>query len=320
MSFLPVSLATLEVQLPTGPGWIYEAKLDGYRIEAVVNHRAKAPVTLYSRNANDWTARFPLVAEALADLPVERATFDGEIVVPVARGQSAFQALQRSLEAGVIQNVHYVLFDLLALDDVDLRAAPLRDRQSLLRALLQHRAARSPLRAVKRYSPRGGAVLARACADGLEGLVCKQLDGSYQSGRHRGWIKVKCIRRQEFVVVGYTEPRGSRTGFGALLLAVYDANGRLHFAGKVGSGFDTVGLATLYDRLLAIEQPAPTLARATGVPAREVHWVQPLLVAEVAFTEWTDDGRLRHPVFQGLREDKAATDVVREDDRVPTHS
>jgi bifunctional non-homologous end joining protein LigD len=316
VTFLPVSLATLERDVPTGAGWIHEAKLDGYRIEAVVDHRAKSPVTLYSRNAHDWTARFPAVVDALARLPVEQATLDGEIVVPVALGQSAFQALQRSLEAGALRNVHYVLFDLLLLDDADLRRVSLRDRLSLLRALLQHREPRSPLRPVRRYSPRGGDLLARACADGLEGLVCKKLDGRYESGRHRGWVKVKCIRRQEFVVVGYTEPRGSRTGFGALLLAVHDATGALHFAGKVGTGFDTRGLAALYARLRAIERPAPTLARSTGIPAREVHWVEPSLVAEVAFTEWTDDGRLRHPVFQGLREDKLARDVVREHDSV----
>ncbi len=312
MTFLPVSLAPLDETVPTGSGWTVVAKLDGYRLEAVVDHAAARPVTLYSRNANDWTARFPAVSDALAGLPIGQATFDGEIIAPTAKGQSSFHALQRALEAGTLRHVHYVIFDLLTLDGNDLRVLPLRERQTLLRAVLAHRPRLSPLRPVRRFGVRGGDVLQRACTAGLEGVVCKRLDARYVAGRHRGWIKVKCLQRQEFVIIGFTEPRGSRTGFGALLLGVYDADGQVRFAGKVGTGFDTAGLAMLHTRLRALERPEATIPRTTGLTTRDVHWVRPTLIAEVAFTEWTDDGRLRHPVFHGLREDKDARTVVRE--------
>lgn len=313
MTFIPVALATLDTTLPSGRGWSYEAKLDGYRIEAIVKTRPRTSVTLYSRNAHDWTSRFPAIADALATLPLTQAVFDGEVVVPVPAGQSAFQALQRALEAHAPARVQYVIFDLLAMDGADLRGYALRERQSLLRTLLQHRAAASPLRVVRRFSPRTGDPLRRACRAGLEGLVCKRLDARYVSGRSRSWIKVKCSRRQEFVVVGFTEPRGSRTGFGALLLAVYDANDRLRFAGKVGTGFDTAGITALHTKLRTLATPQYPLPEFPGRTVGAVHWVRPELVAEVAFTEWTEDGRLRHPVFQGLREDKSPHSVVRED-------
>lgn len=314
-TFLPVALATLDTVLPQGAEWTHEVKLDGYRIEAVIEHKADPSVSLYSRSHNDWTTRFPAVVDALTHLPVENAVLDGEIIVPAIAGRSAFQSLQRALEASELHHVHYVLFDLLWLDGVDVRLAPLRERQSLLRAVLRHRTGGSPLRPVRRLSARTGDPLVRACAEGLEGLVSKRLDGRYIGGRHRGWIKVKCTRRQEFVIVGFTEPQGSRSGFGALLLAVYNAEGQLTFVGKVGTGFDADSLTLLHRRLRAIESSTATVPHPSGISRQDVHWVTPTLVAEVAFTEWTDDGRLRHPVFHGVREDKRARDVRREERR-----
>jgi bifunctional non-homologous end joining protein LigD len=316
--FVPVALATLDTKVPLGTAWIHEAKLDGYRIEAI-RHAARqiqagqAPVTLWSRNARDWSARFPDVVQAITALPVMSAVLDGEIILPVRQGASAFQALQRSLDQPEVRGVHYVVFDLLHLDGVDLRREPLRTRQELLRALLRHRGARSPLRPVRRFGTRSGNPLAAACALGLEGIVSKERDGRYVSGRHRGWVKVKCTRRQEFVVAGYTEPRGSRTGFGALLLGVHDETGTLIYAGKVGTGFDSRTLNALHERLRTRRVRAAPVAPSPLLPRRDVHWVEPELVAEVAFTEWTADGQLRHPVFHGLREDKRARDVVREE-------
>jgi bifunctional non-homologous end joining protein LigD len=312
--FIPVALATLDTQVPSGDAWVHEEKLDGYRIEAVVVNSGRTPsVRLFSRNAKDWTHRFPDIARALAALPVASAVFDGEVVAAGAAGASAFQALQRSLEEGTAQRLRYHVFDLLQVDGTDLRREPLAERQALLREILRYRAPRAPVRLVRRLSPRRGDPIALACAAGLEGVVSKRLDAPYLSGRHRHWLKIKCARRQEFVIVGFTEPRGTRRGFGALLLGVYDRAGALHFSGKVGTGFDTVGLVALHKQLVALETSRPAVQSAATLPRGDVHWVRPELVAEVSFTEWTADGVLRHPVFRGLRADKPAREVRREE-------
>lgn len=310
--FLPLSLATLETRIPTGRDWVHEPKLDGYRMEAVLRPANTPPrVTLYSRNAKDWTARFPEVVAALAALPVAGAVLDGEIVARTRRGESAFQTLQRSLENGRTSRVQYHLFDVLTIDDVDLRPHPLQDRIHALRLLLQPRLPHSPLHMVQRLAPRSGDVLAAACHRGLEGVVSKRVDAAYASGRHRNWVKVKCIREQEFVVVGFTAPRGSRVALGALVLGYYDG-ARLQFAGKVGTGFDDATLQRLIAQLTPLAQSTAPSAPHPLLPTRDVVWVRPRLVAQVAFTEWTADGVLRHPVFRGLREDKPARDVRRE--------
>lgn len=315
--FLSLSLATLDEQIPMGSEWICEAKLDGYRIEAV--RSAAGRVSLFTRNAHDWTERFPVIADAIAEWPVPAMTLDGEVIARVPRGVSAFQALQDAIgprskkpkATSTILPLRFVVFDLLTLDGRDLRRLPLRDRQTLLREVLKQRPARGPIMPVRRFASRTD-VLEAACAAGLEGVVCKRLDAPYVAGRHRQWIKVKCGNRQEFVVVGFTEPRGSRTALGALLLGVYDTRGALHFAGKVGSGFDTLELASLKRTLSALELRTPSLTDTSLAPRGAVHWVKPQLVAEVSFTEWTREGLLRHPVYHGLREDKAARDVRRE--------
>lgn len=315
--FLSLSLATLDEKIPEGSAWTCEAKLDGYRIEAV--RTASGKVTLYTRNAHDWTARFPTIAEALAAWSMPAMTLDGEVIARVPSGVSAFQALQEAIgprskspraQPSTLP-LRFVVFDLLTLDGQDVRGLALRDRQTLLREVLKQRPARSPIMPVRRFASRRTALEA-ACDAGLEGVVCKRLDAPYVAGRHRQWIKVKCGNRQEFVVVGFTEPRGARTALGALLLGVYDARGSLHFAGKVGSGFNRLELASLKKQLSALEQRSTALTDTTLAPRGDVHWVKPQLVAEISFTEWTREGLLRHPVYHGLRADKVARAVRRE--------
>lgn len=315
--FLSLSLATLDTRVPDGSDWTCEAKLDGYRIEAI--RSATGKVTLFTRNAHDWTERFPVIAAAIAAWPMPAMTLDGEVIARVPAGVSAFQALQEAIgPRGKTPHaqpstlpLRFVVFDLLALDGRDTRDLPLRDRQTLLRELLKQRPARSPIMPVRRFASRTNPLDA-ACAAGLEGVVCKRLDAPYVAGRHRQWIKVKCGNRQEFVVIGFTEPRGSRTALGALLLGVYDARGALHFAGKVGSGFTTLELASLKKALSPLEVRTAPLSDTALAPRGDVHWVKPVLVAEISFTEWTREGLLRHPVYHGLREDKPARAVRRE--------
>ncbi len=311
--FLPVALATLDVRAPSGPEWIHEEKLDGYRIEAVVRDGG---VRLYSRNQKDWTVRFPGVADALRDLPVQSAVIDGEIVAVNTHGATSFQQLQQSMEHHEIRGVRYHVFDILSLNGTDLRTLPLLFRRDFLRELLRElppaARGRAVVRPTRQFFSRSGDPLAQACALGIEGVVSKRDDSTYPVGRSPLWIKSKCARRQEFVIVGFTDPQGSRDHFGALLLGVYDGTA-LHYAGKVGTGFDVEALGDIRARLRALEIPAHGMVNRTGLPRTGVHWVKPQLVAEIVYTEWTSDGMLRHPVFKGLRADKPARDVRRED-------
>ena len=311
--FLPVALATLELRAPSGAEWIHEEKLDGYRIEAVVSDTG---VRLYSRNEKDWTPRFPGVVDALRDLPVQSVVIDGEIVAVDRHGATSFQQLQQSMEHHEIRNVRYHVFDLLQLNGTDLRELPLRFRRDFLRELLRELPnvgrGRAVVRPTRQFFERSGDPLQQACTLGIEGVVSKRDDTTYPVGRSRSWIKSKCARRQEFVVVGFTDPQGSRDHFGALLLAVYDG-AALHYAGKVGTGFDVETLNNVRAQLRALEIQAHVMVNRTGLPRTGVHWVKPKLVAEIVFTEWTADGLLRHPVFKGLRADKPARQVRRED-------
>ena len=308
---VPLSLATLVPEPPDGDAWLHEVKYDGYRIAARVAGR---DVRLLSRNGKDWTERFAAVAGTLAGLGLKGTWLDGEMVVFDRRGVSDFHALQASLKAGRADAVTYVVFDLLFDDGSDLRELPLRERKARLERLLAGHAGASGGRV--RYSDHiegsGAEVLAAACRNGLEGVVSKRAGDAYAGLRTRSWLKAKCARRQEFVIGGYTEPAGARIGLGALLLGTYE-DGALRFAGRVGTGFDEAALRHLAARLAKLEQARPPFADTPrGAAAREVHWVAPELVAKVSFSEWTADGRLRQPVFRGLREDKAADDVVRE--------
>jgi len=300
---LDAELATLVDAAPEGDEWVHELKLDGYRL---LCRRDGKTVRLFTRNGNDWTDRFPTLAEALRALPVKSVVLDGEAVVLDAEGRSSFQALQRAFGERA-PALHLFVFDLLFLDGYDVRAAPLLERKALLRRLLAAVPDDAALRLSDHVVGQGPAVLAEACKRGAEGIVSKRADAPYRAGRTRDWLKVKCARRQEFVIAGFTDPSGSRRGFGALVLAARDAGGTLRHVGKVGTGFDSATLVGLRKRLEKLERPKPAI---TGAPrGRGLHWVEPRLVAEVSFTEWTGDGRIRHPAFVALREDKAADEV-----------
>jgi len=307
--FIPFSLARSVEVAPQEREWLHEHKLDGYRIEAVLRDGA---VQLFTRNAHDWSAKFSRVASELATLPVTSATLDGEIVAVDSRGTASFQRLQQRIDAGSTVGVRYHVFDLLAVDGMDLRRQPLRVRRQALRALLRYKPRASVIRATPTFALTGGDPLQQARARGLEGVICKRLDAPYVSGRNGGWLKVKAGRRQEMVVIGFTDPDGTREGFGALLLGVYDSAGVLHYSGKVGTGFDRSTLHDLRRRLDALQTRTRPIAPRNGIPASSTHWVKPVLVVEVAFAEWTDDQLLRQPVFKGVREDKDATQIRRE--------
>jgi bifunctional non-homologous end joining protein LigD len=309
--FIPPELATLVADPPSGEGWLHETKYDGYRIEALLD---RGKVRCLTRAGLDWTGRFPAIARAVAGIPARNCTLDGEVVALLPDGRSSFQALQERLHADPPGDLVYYVFDLLRLDGVDLREKPLDERKELLRKLLRRvgRGARRAVRFSDHVAGRARAVLARACRLGLEGVISKRRDAPYRSGRNRHWLKIKCVNRQELIIVGFTEPRGRRTGVGALLLGVFDRRGKLQYAGKVGTGMGETLLGSLRAELDAIERKQPTVDAGAEGRRAGVHWVEPRLVAEVAFTEWTRDGRLRHPAFVALREDKSPREVRRE--------
>jgi bifunctional non-homologous end joining protein LigD len=293
-------------------------------------------VRLLTRSGKDWTHRFAGIARAVAALPVKQAYFDGEAVVLDESGISRFQLLQNALDSDGFSALSgsasaagsgapgYVVFDLLHLDGRDLRALPLVERKEALGAALWGRGRRrADARSVVRLSAHvvggGAAFHAAACGKGLEGIVSKRAASRYVSARTRDWLKVKCGKSQEFAIVGWTDPQGARTGFGALLLGIRDerpeaaGDGRLRFAGRVGTGFTDATLRDLRARMRGIERSdAPVFDPPRGADARGVHWLEPRLVGQVRFAEWTQDGLLRHPSFEGLREDKPVKDVVRE--------
>ncbi len=300
-------LATLVTEAPDGPDWLHEVKLDGYRLLARVD---RGGVTLHTRNGNDWTDRFPALAKALAGLPCRAALLDGEAVVLDAEGRSSFQALQAAI-GDARGDIRYFVFDLLHLDGYDLTPSPLVARKAALAPLV---AGAGPVRYSEHVDGGGKRFFDKACRSRLEGIVSKRRDSPYVAGRSKAWLKVKCGQRQEMVVVGFTRPRGTRQGLGALVVGVYGDDGRLAYAGKVGTGFTAAVLAELRARLdgLATGGKPPAVDGVPPAVARETRWVRPELVAEVAFTEWTRDGHVRHPVFLGLRADKPATSVIRE--------
>lgn len=307
---LPLSLApqlaTLVDAVPTGEGWLWELKFDGYRLLARVDG---ADVRLFTRNGHDWTSKLKGLAKAIAQLKPGSAWLDGEIVVPDKQGAPDFQALQNAFESARTDDIVFYLFDLPFHAGRDLRAAPLRERREQLRALLE--AAPHPrLRFSEDFSVAPAHLLHTACQLRMEGLIGKRADTPYQSRRSPDWIKLKCTQRQEFVIAGYTDPKGIRVGLGALLLAVHDDQGRLRYAGSVGSGFSGSALRRLIEQLPALAASEPPFdALPRGVHG---HWVKPKLVAEISFAEWTKEGRVRHAVFHGLRSDKPASAITRE--------
>ncbi|HVG10502.1 MAG TPA: DNA ligase D [Thermoanaerobaculia bacterium] len=301
-------LATLVTDPPRGEEWIHELKFDGYRVLCELKD---GNVRMVTRSGKDWTDRFGPIVEAITALPATEALLDGEAAVLLPNGTTSFQALQNALGEGG-ENLVYFAFDLLHLDGYDLRPVPLLQRKEALTALLASQPKEGTIRLSDHVQGTGEEFYRHACDYALEGIISKRADQPYQSGRSKDWLKVKCLKRQEMVIVGFTDPEGSRSGFGALLLAVNEGKD-LVYAGKVGTGFNTKTLNDLRKKLDKLEIKTPAFKKAPrGAEARRSHWVEPKLVGEVAFTEWTEDGILRHPTFQGLREDKSASEVVRE--------
>ena len=304
--------ALLVAEPPKGDRWVHEIKLDGFRMGVLVAGRARTrSVRIISRNGTDYTLRFPEIVEAAMELPAHAATLDGEVVVLDERGRSSFQLLQQLGTSR--RGLAYFAFDLLALDGEDLKPLPLEERKRRLEELIGRRAG------IIRYTPHvdadGATVLAHACRLGAEGIVSKCRTAPYGPGRRsEDWQKTKCVRRQEFVVGGFTDPEGSRGGVGSILVGYYEGRA-LRFAGKVGTGKgwnDAFG-RKLRGLLDAIEVDAtPFDPPPPGALAKRAHWVEPRLVAEVRFTEWTGDGKIRHPSLQGLRADKPPAEVRRE--------
>jgi len=301
-------LAALVTRPPSGDEWLHEIKYDGYRIGCRIrNGRA----TLYSRNGKDWTAAFPEIVAAVDKLGLDDALLDGEIASVLPDGRTSFQSLQNAGGDTPRGTIVYFVFDLLRHDGKPLDRLPLAERKERLRQLIGRRTT-GRLRYSSHVEGHGEAFFKEACRMGLEGIVSKRRDLPYTAGRKGGWVKTKCVLRQEFVIGGFTDPEGMRAGLGALLIGYY-ADGALVFSGKVGTGFTHAGALDLRKRLDALEQRAcPFVPPPAGAPGRHAHWVRPALVCEVVFTEWTADGKIRHPSFQGLRLDKRPREVVRE--------
>jgi len=301
-------LATLVDTPPSGDEWLHEIKYDGYRIGARVR---KGRVSLYTRNGNDWTAAFPEVADAVAKLRLDDALIDGEVAVVLPDGRTSFQALQNTGAAKNRGTLVYFVFDLLRLNGKDPERLPLEERKALLKKLLGGRST-GRIRFSEHIDGNGEAFFAKACRAGLEGIVSKRRDQPYRAGRHGGWVKTKCVQRQEFIIGGFTDPEGMRAGIGALLIGYYEGD-RLVFCGKVGTGFTHKLALELRARLERIAQKtSPFSPPPAGWLGRNAHWVKPELVCEVVFTEWTTDGKIRHPSFQGLRSDKDPKEIRRE--------
>lgn len=300
-------LATLVREPPEGDPWLYEIKYDGYRALAYVEGGS---VRLVSRNGLSFSERFAPICESLAALGLPRAVLDGEICALDESGRTRFETLQRSMQEAP-EHLVYFVFDVLFLGEEDLRALPLTERKERLERLLPE-TTRGRVRRAEHVRGGGASFLEAVERLGLEGLVAKRGDRAYVPGRSLDWQKVKVERREEVVVVGFTAPKGARQRFGALLLATVDPerDGSLRYAGKVGTGFDTRALEDLYERMLPLRVARPPVADPPRMP--EATWIEPVLVAEVRYTEWTSDGKLRHPAFLGLREDKRASDVKRE--------
>jgi bifunctional non-homologous end joining protein LigD len=310
--WIPPMLATLSDQAPTGGGWVYEPKLDGVRVLAYVTGGS---VRLYSRNRKQVEGGYPELVEALSLAVRGDAVLDGEIVAPdPSTGLSSFARLQQRMHLRDVQraartgvSVELYLFDCLFYEGIDLTGLPLLDRKKVLRDVVWYD---GPIHFTPYRTTGSGAMYRDACAKGAEGIIAKRADSRYTSGRSTDWLKVKCVQQQEFVIGGYTAPQGAREHLGALLVGYYEG-GKLRYAGKVGTGYDHFTLEMLNRKLASLHRRTSPFAPGP-VPAGDVRWVTPKLVAQIGFGEWTGAGLLRHPRFLGLRNDKAPREVRRE--------
>jgi DNA ligase D-like protein (predicted ligase) len=310
--WMPPMLATLAEAAPRGQGWLYEPKLDGVR---VMVYATGGRIRLLSRNQKPLDGAYPELVDALGTAVRGDAVLDGEVVaVDPATGQSSFSRLQRRMQlrdetrarrSGV--GVQLYLFDCLYYEGVDLTGLPLVDRKAVLRDVVWYD---GPIRFTPFRTTGSAAMFREACAKGAEGIIVKRAESRYVGARSLDWLKVKCVHQQEFVVGGYTAPKGSRERLGALLVGYYE-NGTLRYAGKVGTGYDRFALEELHRRLAPLHRRTSPFAPGPA-PAGEVQWVTPRLVVEIGFGEWTPAGLLRHPRYLGLREDKTAAEVRRE--------
>jgi bifunctional non-homologous end joining protein LigD len=311
--------ARLVDEPPTHGDWLYELKFDGIRAIAVKDDRK---TSLISRNGNKLDARFPEIAEAVRNLPVRDCVIDGEVVALDEEGRSSFQLLQSLETEGRKAPLRFYVFDLLELGAKSLLGLPLQQRKQVLAKLCEN--VDDPIRYSGEITGDVNSLLAEVKRRGLEGLIGKQRDSIYEPGRRSGtWIKLKCVNEQEFVIGGYTPPAGSRKHFGAILVGYYD-EGKLKFAGKVGSGFTAKSLSILYKKFreeeredcpfvdLPSKQGGAWVQGITPSMMKKVRWVNPKFVAEIKFAEWTRDRKLRQPVFLGLRDDKRSVEVKRE--------
>jgi len=295
-------LATLTDKRFSDRNWIFEKKHDGVRALAFCKGN---DVRLFSRNKLSFTNSYPEIVQSLSEQRSRNFIIDGEIVA-FEKGVSSFAKLQQRMRSVVV--VCYFVFDLLYLDGYEMTQVPLVQRKHLLRkAFTYDRRVRFTTHRVGE----GEAYFEEACRKNWEGIIAKRAESLYAPGRSRDWLKFKCSMQQEFVIVGYTDPAGKRTGFGALLMGYYSGN-HLLYAGKVGTGFNAKTLQSLKKQLSTLERKT-SLVKGIGLPRKNVHWVEPVLVAQIAFSEWTADNKLRHPSFLGLREDKNPWEVIREE-------
>jgi DNA ligase D-like protein (predicted ligase) len=310
-AFTPPMLATLATHAFSDPAWVFEAKLDGQR--SLLWRRGSA-VRLLTRNEKDRTSHYPELTEAILRHDSPPLIADGEIVAfrddvtSFTRLQERMQNAHPSAALVAAVPVAFFLFDLIWFDGYDLSGLPLHARKSVLRRSVVFE---EPIRFSEHLEEDGEAAFESACRKGWEGLIAKRAASPYTHGRSGDWLKLKCVSEQEFVVVGWTEPKGARSGLGALLVGYYDGD-ELRFAGKVGTGFGERELARLGSQLGRLEQAEPSVSDARGVSRTGLHWARPELVAQIGFGEWTPDGKLRHPRYLGLRDDKRPEQVVRE--------
>ena len=304
-------LAKLSHEVFADENWIYERKLDGERCLAFKNGNK---VTLLSRNQQNLNISYPEIVEAIQKQEAGHFIIDGEIVA-FEGNLTSFEALQKRMnlsdpEAVAASNtrVFYYVFDVIYLEGYDLSELDLRARKKILKDMLQFA---DPIRYTPHINENGTSYHAEACKKGWEGIMAKRSDSTYVHKRSSDWLKMKCTNQQEFVIAGYTDPQGDRTGFGALLIGFYK-NAELFYAGKVGTGFDENTLKELHGQMQKIETDTPAFADKKSLPKKNVHWLKPKLVAEVGFTEWTKNDKTRHPRYLGLRHDKNATDMVQE--------
>jgi bifunctional non-homologous end joining protein LigD len=335
-AWIKPELAALVKTAPDGPDWLHEIMFDGYRMHARLHRSATqsgaldaglgfaddgagsaSRVNILTRRGNDWTAKYPVIAEAVAGLPAKNAYLDGELCGVLPDGRTAFNLIQNASDTGRSDSLVFFLFDLLFIDGESLMEMPLVERKSRLEKLLT--GAPSSLRYSDHQIGQGPALHRLACQRGLEGILSKRVNGLYEPDR-RSWLKVKCLNREEFVVVGWSDPEGSRHRIGSLLLGYNTPDGRLIYAGRVGTGMSVAELERVWNRLrplavdkMPLSEPPPRGSRfGSPLVLSRVHWVRPEMVVEVSFVEWTPDRLLRHVVYLGEREDKPAIDVRRD--------